>query len=146
MSRSVVRKAILVSGLGYAMIVVLASLIWKAVEIFTGYYPSFTFFLLALITFRLVEVNPSFLFVPPLVAVPLIIVLSRILGNERFAAGLGLTSYYILAVLTFLAYGSGELPYIVAALWILAVFVIGVLSERILDRLNWLDSSRSMKR
>ena len=136
MNKNVVLRAILVSSLGYASVVAFACLIWKGFQILTGYYPSFAFFVLALVTFRLAEVSRLFLLLPPLVAVLTMMGLSEVLDNNMIVSGLGLSSYYIFVALVFLALGAGEFPFEVALLWILMTFFLGTTSGRMVDRLT----------
>ena len=134
-NRNIAVRAIAVSILGYASVIAFTCLIWKGLQVLTGYYPSFAFFVLTLITFRLAEVNQVFLLLPPLVAVLAMMGLSEALDNRMLVSGLGLSSYYIFVALIFLSSG-GEFPFDVALLWILITFFLGIASRKIVDGLS----------
>lgn len=106
-----------------------------AVGLITGYYPSSTFFTLALITFRVAEIHYGFVFAPPLAAVAAMILLSRTSINRRVAAGISLSSFYLLITSMYLMVGAGEFPVATAIPWIAWAFLVGLGSSVIVDRL-----------
>lgn len=108
---------------------------FTVVKVVTGYYPSFIFFTLALITFRVAEIHYGFVFAPPLVAVAAMIPLSRTSINRRVAAGIGVSSFYFLVSLMYLIVGAGEFSVATAIPWVAWAFVIGLGSSVIVDRL-----------
>lgn len=112
-----------------------AIVVSAAVGLITGYYPSSTFFTLALITFRVAEIHHGFVFAPPLVAVAAMILLSRTSINRRVAAGIGVSSFYFLVSLMYLIVGAGEFSVATAIPWVAWAFVIGLGSSVIVDRL-----------
>lgn len=123
------------SLLGYFVLVASAFLASAAIGLITGYYPSFTFFTLGLITFRLVELHYSFLLAPPLIATVVMTLLSGTSINRTISAGIGLSSYYILVALMFVMVGAGEFSGPAAVPWIVWAFVVGVGSSIAVDRL-----------
>jgi len=125
-----------VSLLGYFVLVASAFLVSAAIGLITGYYPSFTFFTLALITFRLVELHYGFLLAPPFIATVVITLLSKMSINRPISAGIGLSSYYILVALMFVMVGAGEFSGTAAVPWIVWAFVVGVGSSITVDRLS----------
>ena len=126
-------KAVLVGALGYVFVVISAFAISATIGVMTGYYPSLQFFTLALITFRMIEINQIFLIVPPLIAMFVTILLSCVPMDGRIAGGFGLASYYILVGLIFTATGGGDFPYELLIIWIALVFLFGVLSTAAID-------------
>lgn len=127
---------ILTVALGYLLIIVstivLATLIW----LITGYYPSFTFFTLALMTFRLVEVHQAFLVAPLIVGIAIMMLLNKTAIDSKIAAGLSTASYYLSIALIYMATGASELPIEILLPWILWAFILGFASSIILDRLH----------
>ncbi len=81
----------------------------------------------------LFEINEAFLIVPPLIAMCMTILLSRICVDTRIAGGLGLASYYVLVCLIFATRGGGEFPYEILIIWIALVFLFGFLSTAAVD-------------
>lgn len=126
-------KAVLASALGYVSVVLSAFAISATIGVVTGYYPSLTFFTLALITFRLIEINQVFLIVPPLIAMLATVILSCIPIDTRIAGGLGLASYYVLVGLIIAAVGGGDFSYEILILWAALVFLLGCLSATVMD-------------
>jgi len=128
-----IMKAVLASALGYVLVVVSAFAISATIGVVTGYYPSLQFFTLALITFRMIEINQVFLIVPPLVAMFVTALLYRMPMDRRIAGGLGLASYYILVGVIFATIGGGDLPYEILIIWVALVFLFGFLSTAAID-------------
>ena len=126
-------KAVLASALGYVFVVMSAFAISVTIGVMTGYYPSLHFFTLALITFRMIEINQIFLIVPPLIAMFVTILLSCVPMDRRIAGGLGLASYYVLVGLIFTATGGGDFPYEILIIWVALVFLFGLLSTAAID-------------
>jgi hypothetical protein len=126
-------KAVLASALGYVFVVVSAFAISATIGVVTGYYPSLQFFTLALITFRMIEINQVFLIVPPLVVMFVTALLYRMPMDRRIAGGLGLASYYILVGVIFATIGGGDLPYEILIIWVALVFLFGFLSTAAID-------------
>jgi len=128
------RHTILTCTLGYALILASSVAATLGVKAVTGWYPSFRFFTLALVTFRLWEVNAAFILGPLLASLITMSRLSRTPVDVRVAGGLSMASYYALAALGFLAAGAGEFPLIGAALWIPWVFILGAISSIAAER------------
>ena len=126
-------KAVLASALGYVFVVMSAFAISATIGVVTGYYPSLQFFTLALITFRMIEINQVFLIVPPLVVMFVTALLYRMPMDRRIAGGLGLASYYILVGVIFATIGGGDLPYEILIIWVALVFLFGFLSTAAID-------------
>ena len=126
-------KAVLASALGYVFVVMSAFAISATIGVVTGYYPSLQFFTLALITFRMIEINQFFLIVPPLIAMFVTTLLSRIPMERKIAGGLGLASYYILVGVIFAAIGGGDVSYEILIIWVALVFLFGFLSTAAID-------------
>ena len=101
----------------------------------TGYYPSFTFFTLALITFRLTEMHYGFLLAPPLISIVVMTVLSQTAINRAIRAGIGLSFYYVVVALMFVMVGAGDFAVGTSIPWIVWAFVVGVSSSITVDRL-----------
>jgi len=97
MERSI-KKIIFTCLLGYLLILATAIVLTIIIKLVTGYFPSFNFFTLALITFRLSEINQFFIVIPLLVAILTVLILCRALIDNRIASGIGMTFYYFLAV------------------------------------------------
>ena len=110
--------------------------IWAIFGLTTGWFPSFTFFALALITFRLTEINYAFLVVPPLLAIVAMVLLSRSPINRRMAAGVSLSSYYVLVALMYVILGAGEFAVEIALPWIVWAFVLGLGASVIVDKVS----------
>lgn len=123
----------IISLVGYVLLVGSALIGIAAIRVITGYYPSFTFFTLALITFRLVELHYGFLLAPPLVALVVITLLSRMPVNVHLSGGIGLSSYYILVASMFLLRGAAEFSATSAIPWIVWAFIVGVGSSVIVN-------------
>ncbi len=121
-----IKDALITSLVGYVLLVGSALILSAAIRLITGYYASFTFFTLALLTFRLVELRYGFLLAPPLVALVVITLLSRTPVNVHLSAGIGLSSYYILVASMFLLTGAAEFSATSAIPWIVWAFIVGV--------------------
>jgi hypothetical protein len=128
--------ALCVSLLGYALLALSAVVVTLLVGLTTGYYPSVTFFTLALLTFRLTEIHWTFVLFPPLAAACAMILLSKTGVNRRIASGLGLSSPYLLVALVYVFSGAGEFPLEIAILWVAWAFVVGVASSIAVDKLR----------
>ncbi len=103
-----------------------ALVVSAAIRLITGYYPSLTFFTLALLTFRLVKLHYGFVLAPPLAALVAITLLSRTSVNVHLSAGIGLSSYYIVVASMFLLTGAAEFPATTVIPWIVWSFIVGV--------------------
>jgi hypothetical protein len=134
MGRSIV-YAVLVGVLGYALVVASALVVVIGIRLLTGYWASFTFFTLALVTLRLTEIHYVFLLAPPLVTFCAMVLLGRTWTNRRLAGGVSLSSYYVMSALTYLAVGGEEFALEVSLAWILWVFVLGLVSSVVADRI-----------
>ena len=110
--------------------------IWIIFGLTSGWYPSFTFFALALITFRLTETNYGFFVVPPLLATVVMIVLSGTPINRKMAAGVSLSLYYVLVAMMYVLVGAGEFALEIALPWIVWSFVLGLGASVIVDKLS----------
>jgi len=102
----------------------------------TGYYPSFTFFTLALVTFRLAEIHIGFVLAPLSVATFAMILLSKTSINRRMIAGLSMTFYYFFVALIYLTLSAGEFHIEILAPWLPWVFILGFSASIIVDRLS----------
>jgi hypothetical protein len=129
-----IKYAVTVAVLGYALLALSAVAVTLLVGLTTGYYPSLTFFTLALLTFRLTEIHWTFVLFPPLAAACVMILLPKTGVSRRIASGLGLTSPYMLVALVYVVSGAGEFPLEIAILWVAWVFVVGVASSIAADR------------
>ena len=129
------KYTILTCALGYFLIITSAAVISIIIKIITGYYPSFTFFTLALITFRLVEIHKGFLIVPLLVAIFTMLLLSKTTMNIKIVAGLSMNSYYFFLALIYVMLGAGEFPFEILILWLPWVFILVFASSIIVDKL-----------
>ena len=131
-----IKYAVAVAILGYALLALSAVAVTLLVGLTTGYYPSVTFFTVALLTFRLTEIHWTLVLFPPLAAACAMILLSTTGLNRRIAAGLGLSSPYLLVALVYVLMGAGESPLEIAILWVAWAFVVGVASSIVVDRLR----------
>jgi len=104
-----IRSIILTCALGYSLVALSVLVVFAVVKVITGYYPSFTFFALALITFRLSEISEAFLIAPLVVAILMMMLLSKTPINTRIVGGVSLTAYYVL-VASILLVGGGDFP------------------------------------
>ncbi len=120
------KYALTTSLVGYLLLVGSALIVSAAIRLITGYYPSFTYFTLSLMTFRLVELHYGFLLAPPLTALVVITLLSRTPVNVHVSAGIGLSSYYILVASMFLLTGAAEFSATSAIPMIVWAFIVGV--------------------
>lgn len=127
--------ALVVCALGYAFIVGSAVAVWLSVRLLSGYYPSFTFFALALITLRLAEIHYGFILAPPLLATLTMVLLLRTSLDRRIAAGASLSSYYVLAAVLHLIAGAGEFSLQTSIPWMVWVFVMGLGASIVVDKL-----------
>jgi len=134
MTKNSVKYSILICVLGYLLIIASVIAVSIIVKLITGYYPSFTFFTLALITFRLIEIHQVFLIAPLSIAILVMMVLSKILNQTKIVAGLSMTSYYLLVTLIFLIIG-GEFPFELLLLWLPWTFFLGFVSPIIVEKL-----------
>ena len=73
---------------------------------------------------------------PPLVAASALMLLSNTPVNRRIAAGLGLSSPYLVIALGYVLMGAGEFPVEIAVAWVLWVYVVGVMSAAAVERLR----------
>ncbi|HJX38673.1 MAG TPA: hypothetical protein VJ714_08735, partial [Anaerolineae bacterium] len=105
-----IKYAVTVAILGYALLALSAVAVTLLVGLTTGYYPSVAFFTVALLTFRLTEIHWTLVLFPPLAAACGMIVLSTTGLDRRIAAGLGLSSPYLLVALVYVLMGAGESP------------------------------------
>ena len=139
-SRHIVKHRILyalsVSLVGYALLALSAAAVTLLVGLTTGYYPCLTCLTLALLTFRLNEIHWTLVLFPPLAAACAIVLLSKIGVNRRIAAGLGLSSPYLLVALVYVLMGAGEFPPEIAFAWIVWAFLVGAASSVAVDRLR----------
>lgn len=133
MMKKSIKYSFLTCTLGYILIIASAVVLSVVVRMITGYYPSITFFMLALITFRLVEVHQAFFIAPPLVATFTMILLSGTSINRNMVAGISMASYYFLVGLVYVIMGAGEFPIEISILWLLWVFVLGFASSIIMN-------------
>lgn len=124
------------SLLGYLVLVSSGLLLSAVVALITGYYPSFTFFTLALITFRLTEMHYGFLLAPPLISIVVIAILSKTAINRAIRAGIGLSSYYVVVALIFVIVGAGDFSVGTSIPWIVWAFIVGAGSSITVDRLS----------
>lgn len=129
-----IRKICRISALSYILVIVSAVAVSVIAWLATGYFPSFTFFVLALISFRLVEVHTIFLAAPLIVSIISMTILSITPINKRIAAGLGIASYYLLVTMLFLISGAGDFPLDVSIPWIIWVFIVGFVSSALVDK------------
>jgi hypothetical protein len=128
------KKAFKISVTGYALIVVSAlilTLIWRLA---TGYFPSFLFFTMGLVTLRTVEIHNVFVIAPLIVSFITLALLSKTRLNERFTSGLSLSLFYFISSLAFFVKGAGEFSYGIAFIWILWVFVLGYTSSAVVTK------------
>ena len=130
------KTTILTCALGYFLIVASVVVVSIIVRMITGYYPSFRFFTLSLITFRLVEIHQGFIVAPLLVATFTMMLLSKTSINRRIVAGLSITSYYFLVGLIYVMIGAGDFPLDIFILWLSWVFILGFASSIIVDELH----------
>ena len=126
-----------VSLLGYALLALTALAISVLTGLATGYHPSLTFLTLALLTLRVSEIHWALLLIPPLAAALATILLSKTPLHRRLAAGLGLSSPYVLITLVYLLMRAGEFPLEIVLPWVLWVFVVGVVSSVAVDRFRF---------
>jgi hypothetical protein len=141
---SPIKYAVVISLLGYVFVVASAVVIWFLFGLTSGSYPSFAFFALGLITFRLTEIHGGFFAIPPLLATVGIVFLNGTPLDRRIGAGIGLASYYILVAFTYVIAGAGEFPLETVTPWIVWVFVLGLGSSAIVDRLDDWYSERQL--
>ncbi len=134
MEKNSIKYIILTCVLGYFFIITSVFIVSIFIRMITGYYPSFTFFTLALITFRFVEIHQGFLIAPPLVAIFTMIPLLKTSINKRIGAGLSMTSYYLLVTLIYVIKGAGEFSLVILIPWIPWVFILGFASSIIVDK------------
>lgn len=134
--RNSIKYAVLVSVLGYVFVVASAVAIWIIFGLTTGWYPSFTFFALALITFRLTEINYGFFVVPPLLATVAMMLLSKTPINTRMVAGVSLSLFYVLVAVMYVMVGAGEFALEIALPWIVWAFVLGLGASVIVDKVS----------
>jgi hypothetical protein len=132
-----IKYAVTVAVLGYALLALSAVAVTLLVGLTTGYYPSLTFFTLALLAFRLTEIHWTFVLFPPLAAACAIVLLSKTAVNGSIAAGLGLSSPYLLVALIYLVMSAGEFPLEIAVSWIMWAFVVGAASSIAVDRFRF---------
>jgi hypothetical protein len=131
-----VKDVILVAALGYAFIVASALVISLIVRLLTGYFPSFTYFTLGLITLRLVELHYGAVLAPPLVAAAAMLLLARTPLNRRMASGLAMSSFYIIVTLIYLFVGAADLPLAASVPWVGWTFLAGLGASIVVDRLS----------
>lgn len=143
MMKNSIKYMILTCALGYLFIVASVVILSIIIRMITGYYPSFTFFTLALIAFRLVEIHQGFLIAPLLVAIFMMMLLSKTSINGRIVAGLSLTSYYFLVALIYLIMGAREFPIEILIPWLPWVFILGSASSIIVDKLSFNASGKA---
>ena len=129
-----IKYAMTVAIVGYAVLALSALAVTLLIGQTTGYYPSLTFFTLALLTFRLTEIHWTLVLFPPLAAACAMILLSKTPVNRFMASGLGLSSPYLLVALVYELMGAGEFPLEIAILWVAWAFVVGVASSVAVDR------------
>ncbi|HUS69524.1 MAG TPA: hypothetical protein VM075_01955 [Anaerolineae bacterium] len=129
-----IKYAVTMAILGYAVLAVSALAVTLLVGQTTGYYPSLTFFTLALLTFRLTEFHWTLVLFPPLAAACAMMLLSKTPVNRRIASGLGLSSPYLLVTAMYLVMRAGEFSLEIAIPWMMWVFAVGVASSIAVDR------------
>jgi len=131
-----IKYAVTVAILGYALLALSALAVPLLIGLTTGYYPCVACISLALLVFRFTEIHWTFVLFPPLAAACAIVLLSKTPVNRRIAAGLGLSSPYLLAALVYVVSGAGEFPLEIAIPWVAWAFVVGVSSSIVVDRLR----------
>jgi len=129
-----IKYAVTVAILGYALLALSALAVPLLIGLTTGYYPCVACISLALLVFRFTEIHWTFVLFPPLAAACAIVLLSKTPVNRRIAAGLGLSTPYLLVALVYVFSGAGEFPLEIAILWVAWVFVVGVASSIAVDR------------
>lgn len=123
------KKIICTCLLGYLLIIATSMVLAVLIKFLTGYFPSFYFFTLALITFRLYEINQFFIVMPFLVAILIMLILYKAPIDERITSGIGMTFYYFSVAFFFVITGSGDFPFWISMIWIIWVFIIGIFSS-----------------
>ena len=131
-----IKKILATCILAYILLAASAVAILIIVGLVTGYFPSFAFFTLVLLTLGFVWLHPVFLVVPPVLAFSMMVFLSKTSINGKAAAGASIASYYILIELIYLISGTGDFPVEVTIPWIFWAFVLGVASSVIVDKLR----------
>ena len=131
-----IQYAVTVSLMGYAILAVSAVAITLLTGLATGYRPSLTFFTMGLLTFRIYEIHRAFALFPPLVAAGAMMLISKTPMNTRIAAGLALSSPYLLFALGYVLMGAGEFPPEIAVAWVAWAFVVGLASSAVVERLR----------
>lgn len=121
------KKIILNSLVGYFLIWLSAFIVWLVVSLSTGYWQSLEL-LISLICFRLNELSILFIFVPLVFSFIIGFIFSKFKFKGKIVSGLNLSLYYIIAFIVFLVVGAGEFPYWLSLIWMIWVFVLGVLS------------------
>ena len=131
-----IKYAVTVAILGYAVLALSAVAVTLLIGLATGYYPSVICFTLTLLAFRLTEIHWTLVLFPPLAAACAMVLLSKTPVNRRIAAGLGLSSPYLLVALVYVLMGAGEFPLEIAIPWIVWAFLVGAASSIAVDKLR----------
>jgi len=131
-----IKQAAFTCILSYILLFASAVAIIIIIKLLTGYFPSVILFTLVLLTSGFFAIHPVFVLVPPVLAFSVMVFLSKVPFNTKFAAGAGAASYYVLIELIYLLSGTGDLPTEVAVPWISWAFIMGFLSSLIVVKLK----------
>jgi hypothetical protein len=129
-----IKYAVTVAILGYALLALSAVAVTVLIGLATGYYQCVACITLPLLTFRLTEIHWALVLFPPLAATCAMILLSKTAVNRRIAAGLGLSSPYLLVAAMYALAGAGDFPLEIAIPWIVWAFLVGAASSIAVDR------------
>lgn len=135
-ARQRVAHALIISFVGYALLALSALAVTLLVGLATGYFPCVTCFTLPLLTLRLTEIHWTFILLPPVASAFALLLLSKSPLNRRIAAGLALSSPYLLVSLMYVLAGAREFPLDIALLWIAWAFLVGIASAVAVYRLT----------
>ncbi len=132
-------RAILISSIGYILILASARVIAPIVISNLEGYSLFSteIFMQFIVTSGFVETGsfvftPFLVIAPLLIAVPVMTLLFSISLNRKIVAGLGLMSYYPIAILYNLIVGNGG--WLLFIFWALWVFFLGMLASKVVEK------------
>jgi hypothetical protein len=129
-----IKNNFIISLMGYILIILSSLILYFGARVFTGFFPSFNFFLLALIDCGLHDINIMFILAPLLSSFIFSFIFS--FKNGKLSSALSLSAYYIIINLIFIIRGSDNFSAEVFIPWSIWIFLLGYFSQGIFNKFN----------
>jgi hypothetical protein len=127
-----IKNNFIISLIGYILVILSSLIAYFLARIFTGFFPSFNFFLLALIDCGLHDINTLFILAPLISSFIFSFIFQ--FKNRELSFALLLSAYYIIINLIFIIIDSANFSASIFIPWIMWVFLLGYLSKCIFNK------------